>query len=121
MGLSPGSFEAAHPKEQNLQTLKNIRQKLQSIAERDRKEGKTQYLDRVERLIDTIDWVTLYDESAMQVLQAQAKSATDKKAAAEMLLKAPLAKAMQAYTRLLVYPERLGRAGHGQRQGLRRL
>ena len=89
------------PRNENLQTLKNIRQKLQSIAERDRKEGKTQYLDRVERLIDTIDWVTLYDEAAMQVLQAQAKSATDKKAAAEMLLKAPLGKAMQTYTRLL--------------------
>ena len=121
MGISPGRSKAAHPKEQNLQTLKNIRQKLQSIAERDRKEGKTQYLDRVERLIDTIDWVTLYDEAAMQVLQAQAKSATDKKAAAEMLLKAPLGKSHANLHSAAVYPERLGRAGHGQRQGLRGL
>ena len=95
------TFDGSLPKEQNLRTLKNIRQKLQTIADRDGKEGKTQYRDRVERLINTIDWATLYDEAAMQVLQAQAKSATDKKAAAEMLLKAPLGKAMQVYSRLL--------------------
>ncbi len=89
------------PKEENLKTLQTIRQKLQVIVEHDRKAGNTQYLDRVERLIHTIDWVTLYDEAAMQVLQAQEKSATDKKAAAEMLLKALLGKAMQVYTRLL--------------------
>jgi septum formation topological specificity factor MinE len=89
------------PKEENLKTLQTIRQKLQVIVEHDRKAGNTQYLDRVERLINTIDWVTLYDEAAMQVLQAEAKSSQDKQAAAEMLLKAPLGKAMQVYTRLL--------------------
>jgi hypothetical protein len=89
------------PKKENLKTLARIRSQLQAIAERDRREGKTQYLDRVERLIVTIDWVTLYDEAAMQILEAQKKSKTDKPAAAEMLSKAPLGKAMQAFTRLL--------------------
>ena len=93
--------QACPTQKENLNTLTRIRKQLQAIADRDRKQGKTQYLDRVERLINTIDWVTLYDEAAMQILQAQAKSATDKKAAAEMLLKAPLGKAMQTYTRLL--------------------
>jgi hypothetical protein len=93
--------EPVSPKEANLKKLQEIRRKLQSISERDLQEGKTQYLDRIERLIATIDWVTLYDEAAMQILQAQAKSATDKAAAAEMLSKAPLGKAMQTFTRLL--------------------
>ena len=93
--------EPVAPKAENLKTLQEIRQKLQMILERDRQEGKNQYLDRVERLIATIDWVTLYDEAAMQILQAQAKVSTDKAAAAEMLSKAPLGKAMQTFTRLL--------------------
>jgi hypothetical protein len=93
--------EPISPKEENLNKLQEIRQELQTILERDRQAGKTQYLDRVERLINTIDWVTLYDTAAMQILQAQAKSATDKAAAAEMLSKAPLGKAMQTFTRLL--------------------
>ena len=69
--------EPVAPKNANLEKLQEIRQKLQSILERDLKEGKTQYLDRVERLIVTIDWVTLYDEAAMQILQAQEISSTD--------------------------------------------
>ena len=93
--------EPISPKEENLKKLSEIRRKLQTILERDLKEGKTQYLDRVQRLIDTIDWVMLYDQAAMQILQAQAKAATDKAAAAEMLSKAPLGKAMQTFTRLL--------------------
>ena len=91
-GVQPFTWmaEPVAPKQENLKTLERIRKQLQTIAERDRQEGKTQYLDRVERLINTIDWVTLYDEAAMQILQAQAKSSTDKAAAAEMLSKAPL-------------------------------
>lgn len=89
------------PNPENLKTLVRIREKLSSIAERDRRDGKTQYLDHVERLIDTIDWVTLYDEAAMQILAAQEKAKTDPAAAADMLAKAPLGKAMRTYTKLL--------------------
>ena len=89
------------PKKDNLQTLQRIRQRLLSIAERDRRTGRTQHLDRLERLINTIDWVTLYDEAAVQILAAQAKCGENKSAASEMLAKAPLGKAMRAYTRLL--------------------
>jgi hypothetical protein len=89
------------PNPENLKKLQQIRHKLQSIADLDRRNNRTQRLDRLERIINTIDWVTLYDEAAMQILKAETLSTTDKKGAAEMLLKAPLGKAMQTYSKLL--------------------
>jgi hypothetical protein len=45
--------------------------------------------------------VTLYDEAAVYIVEAQVKARKDRVAAAQMLLNAPLGKAMQTYTRLL--------------------
>ena len=71
-------------------------------------------------MINTIDWVTTYDEAAVQIMKAEAMSTNaatfvdkpdiehlfagsvdDKKAATEILRNAPLGKAMQTYTKLL--------------------
>ena len=87
------------PKPENLAKLQEIRAKLVEIAARDRKEGKTQFIDRLERLIATIDWVTLYDQAA--VLAIKAGTTNDPKEAADLISQMPLGKAMQTYTRLL--------------------
>ena len=110
------------PQEENLQALQRIRRQLSAIAEHDRREGRQQFLDRVERLINEIDWVVLFDDAVVQIRQAEARSATadtsadeptwaldfefvgsaaDKFAAAEILRNTPLGQAMRTYTRLL--------------------
>jgi hypothetical protein len=115
-----------NPKEENLYALARIKQQLLIIAENNRKIGKTQFLNRLERLVSTIHWVTIYDDAAMQikhilpggrdefadikyyyketevqVKQAQDMSADEKAAAALLLEKVPLGQAMQSYTKLL--------------------
>lgn len=70
------AFYKTAPKEENLQVLQRIRQQLSVIAEHDRLDGQHQFLDRVERLINEIDWVVLFDDAVMQIRQAEAKSAT---------------------------------------------
>ena len=87
------------PKAENLQTMQEVRQKLVAVLDRDRKAGKTQFTDRLERVINSIDWATLYDDAAVKILQAS--TLDDKQAASKLLMSAPLAKAMQTYTHLL--------------------
>ena len=87
------------PKPENLAKLQTVRARLVEIARRDRKAGRMQFVDRLERLIATIDWVTLYDNAA--VLAMQAGAAKDPKEAARLVSQMPLGEAMHAYTRLL--------------------